>query len=73
MTSWKANRLRILRAERRLTQRAVAAKLHVSQSTYSLWETAFLEPDGKTRRQLAKVFRVPVEALIAAPQERKAS
>jgi putative transcriptional regulator len=68
MSIWKANRLRVLRAERRISQRTLAQRIGVSQSTYSNWETAYFEPDADTKRKIARVLRVPVEALIPGDQ-----
>lgn len=65
---WKRNRLRVLRAEKRLTQNDVAAKLKISQATYCHWETGVKEPDPATQARIAKVLRVTVADLF--PMER---
>jgi transcriptional regulator with XRE-family HTH domain len=68
---WKRNRLRVLRAERRLTQNDVAGKLGISQASYWQIETGLREPDAKTQTRIAKALRVTVADLL--PQEAKAS
>ena len=73
MSDWKTNRLRVLRAERRMSQDAAAARLRVSQAQYSKLERGFAEPTAQQRRILARMFRVAVEGLVATAQEVRAS
>ena len=54
----------MLRAERRLTQHAIAERVGVSQATYWKWETGIEEPDNETQRKIAKVFGVKAPALL---------
>jgi putative transcriptional regulator len=61
---WKHNRLRVLRAERRLTQYDLADALGISQWKYWQIENARQEPDEAVQRRIAAVFRVPVDELI---------
>jgi putative transcriptional regulator len=68
---WKANRLRVLRAERRLSQQELAERLDISQAQFSKLERGYVEPTPAQCRQLARIFRVPVHAL--APSLEKVS
>lgn len=54
----KRHRLRVLRAERQLTQMAVARKMRMG--TYRYWqiENGYAEPTADERTALAKVFKV---------------
>ena len=69
--NWKRNRLRVLRAERRMAQRELAARLSVTQSAVSLWESGEMEPTLERKRDLARALGVPQKALV--PEEAKAS
>lgn len=64
MSEWKRNRLRMIRAEKRLTQHAVAQRMGVSQATYWQLETAVREPDAETRARIARALRVNVGDLL---------
>jgi transcriptional regulator with XRE-family HTH domain len=72
---WKANRLRVLRAERRLTQRDVAQRIGMSQATYWKFENAYAEPDARWKERIATALNVAVVALVpsAGSDERLAS
>jgi putative transcriptional regulator len=72
MSNWKRNRLRVLRAERRLTQRALADKLGVSATTLSHWENDILQPPEPMKAKMARALRVPLSA-IEPGEEAKAS
>lgn len=72
MSAWKRNRLFVVRAPQRITQRALADAAGVSQATYSNWETGWAEPDNKQKAALAKALGVTV-ADINPPAEAKAS
>jgi len=52
------NRLRVLRAERRLTQEKVALRLGVSQATFCQIENGNREPSLKELEKLARIFGV---------------
>jgi transcriptional regulator with XRE-family HTH domain len=69
VSAWKTNRLRLLRAEHRLSQQEVAHRLDISQAQFSKWERGYVEPDAAQRRKLARIFKVPVTAL-APPLEK---
>lgn len=73
MTEWKANRLRVLRAERRLTQWDVAERIGISQGTYSLWEIGRITPTEEQRDQIAAALDVSVAELLPPSSEAVAS
>ena len=56
--------LRKLRRHKKLTQQQVADCLHVSTSTYGLWEQGRNEPDINRLNELADFFGVTVDYLI---------
>lgn len=55
------NRLRVIRAERRITQEQVAAKTHnrITQTRISLIENG-VEPTDDEKRVIARALRVPI-------------
>ncbi|MCD7738107.1 MAG: helix-turn-helix domain-containing protein [Lachnospiraceae bacterium] len=55
--------LRKLRLERGLQQKAVAASLHISPSTYSNYENGIFLPDLETLLLLADLFGVSLDVL----------
>jgi DNA-binding XRE family transcriptional regulator len=57
------NRLRVVRAERRISQETLAIKVGVSQAQMSKIERGTAAPDTKLRRRIAKVLKVDVTAL----------
>lgn len=57
-------RLRAIRAYRKLTQEQVVEKLGVATSVYSAWETGNHLPRGANYSLLAQALDVPIEALI---------
>lgn len=71
---WKGtNRLRVLRAERRLTQEDVEARTRnpkVLQSKLSLIENDHIEPTQAERRSIARALRVTVEEAFPLQEER---
>lgn len=56
MSAWKTNRLRVLRAERRLTQQAIARRLRMSQAQYSNIERAEVVPTDAIQLRLVGIF-----------------
>lgn len=54
-----------LRAEKAMTQRAVAERLGVSVQAVSKWERGLGCPDVELLPQLAAIYAVPVERLLA--------
>jgi transcriptional regulator with XRE-family HTH domain len=55
-----ANRLRMLRAERRLTQMLLSRKSGIHASRISLIENGLAEPKPKERDRLARALKVAV-------------
>ncbi|MGN0781789.1 MAG: helix-turn-helix transcriptional regulator [Christensenellales bacterium] len=47
-----------------LTQKQVAAKLHVVDSCYANWEQGRTEPNIAMLRKLAEIFNVSLDELI---------
>lgn len=58
-----ATRLKSLRKEKKLTQRQLASKLQISQSTVALYETGNREPDIDTLEKIADFFDVTLDYL----------
>ena len=57
-------RIRDLREDRDLSQKQVAALLHVSQSTYSRYESGFLDVPSVILLALADFYGVTVDYLL---------
>lgn len=53
-----------LRAERNLTQDALATKIHVTRQAISNWENDKTKPDIEALESLAQAFGVDIEELI---------
>jgi putative transcriptional regulator len=66
VSAWKNNRLRVLRAERKVSQEDVAARLAISQPLYSRIERGTREPSKEELVKLARVFDVSVNELEEA-------
>lgn len=66
------NRLRVLRADRRFTQRSVARKIKIG--TYRFWqiENDYIDPAPDEQERLAKLFKVPIPDIFPS-DEAKAS
>lgn len=56
--------LRHLREQNKLTQKALAQKLHIKRSTLSKYETGDREPGLKTLVKIADVLEVSVDKLL---------
>lgn len=54
------NRLRVLRAEKRVTQERLEARTKISQTRISQIENGYVEATSDERRLLAKALRVNV-------------
>lgn len=54
----QGNRLRVLRAERRMTQLALGRKAHINQTRISFIENGHVEPTAAERSDLARAFSV---------------
>ncbi len=58
------NRLRVLRAERRLSQMDVAAHLGCGHNRYWRIENGFQVPTDDEERQLAKLFNTSIKGVF---------
>jgi putative transcriptional regulator len=58
------NRLRVLRAERELSQAELAARLRVSRQTVNAIETGKYDPSLSLAFRIAEVFGQPIEAIF---------
>lgn len=58
------NRLKLLRAERDLSQSALALRLGVSRQTINAVETDKYDPSLPLALRMAKLFGVPVDAIF---------
>ena len=59
-------KIKALRIERGLTQEQLAAKLYVSRTAVSKWETGGGTPNLDSLQALARLFEVSVDALLSA-------
>ena len=62
-----AARLRVARHYRELSQKVVAAHLHLDRSTYAYYETGKSLPNLRTLRDLCTYMKVPVDFLLDMP------
>ena len=60
----KLNRLKVVMAEKDLSNTWLADKLGVSQATVSKWVTNFSQPNLETLIKISKVLNVDVNELI---------
>lgn len=60
--------LKQLRQQEKLTQDALAERLHVTRQAVSSWETGKTAPDVETLTTLAAALKVDVRALIYGPE-----
>jgi transcriptional regulator with XRE-family HTH domain len=67
MQSSLARKLRVLRAERGLTQRAASAQIGVTKETLSDLERGLRHPHDVTLSRIARGYGVPVEELLEEP------
>lgn len=58
------NRLRTLRRYNGMTQREVAAQLHLERSSYAYYEIGTTEPDLHTLSEIAGLFQVSTDYLL---------
>lgn len=61
--SWKSNRLRVLRAERRMTQHKLAKRIGMSQGQYCRTERAEREPTQAELEAMARALKVDVAVI----------
>lgn len=57
-------RLRILRDNESLTQKAVAEYLGVSRSTYTYYENGKIQPSLQSIAKLSKLYGVSIDTII---------
>lgn len=62
-----ANRLRMVRAERRMTQFVLAQKSRIHTSRISHIENALVEPTSDEKARLARALKTDVEIVFPAP------
>ncbi len=65
------SRLKVLRAERGLTQEQLAAKVGVSRYAINALETERHDPSLDLAFRIAAAFRIPVEELFANPHRKE--
>ena len=58
------NKIKVLRAERRLTQEQLAAKAGISRSTLAMIENEKVIPDGNTIARLVRSLGVPANQIF---------
>ena len=58
------NRLKELRKSRSLTQIDMAKVLHITQASYSLWESGKTKLDREALEKLSNYFDVPAEYIL---------
>ena len=58
------NSLKLMRAERGLTQKDLADKLNISLKTISHWETGYTEPSLAQLVMLADFYSVSLDELV---------
>jgi len=58
------NRLKVLRAERGLSQADLAAKLEVSRQSVNAIETGRYDPSLPLAFRIARLFGAPIEAIF---------
>lgn len=59
-----AERIKMIRAERKISQEELAERVNVSRQTISKWENGLASPSGKNLAQLGRVLDVPADTLI---------
>ena len=59
-----AERIKMIRAERKISQEELAERVNVSRQTISKWENGLASPSGKNLAQLGRALDVPADTLI---------
>lgn len=57
--------IKILRCEKKLTQKQLALSLNTTVKTISHWETGYTEPSLKQLIEIADFFAVSLDELVA--------
>jgi putative transcriptional regulator len=63
------NRLRVLRAERGLSQADLASRLEVSRQSVNAIETGKYDPSLPLAFRIAELFQLPIEAIFINPSQ----
>lgn len=63
----ETNRLRVVRAEQRITQVALAHKSRVAASRISLIENGWIMPTSTERERLARALKVDIAEVFPTP------
>ncbi|WP_300543075.1 helix-turn-helix transcriptional regulator [Maricaulis sp.] len=69
MSAPLANRIRVLRAERNISQSELAAAIDVSRKTISTVEVGRFVPSTVIALKLARYFGVPVEEIFTLAED----
>ena len=69
MAAELVNRMRVLRAERSVTQEELATAVGVTRKTINTIETGRYVPSTVLALRLARYFGVPVEAVFSLPED----
>ncbi|GHU36227.1 hypothetical protein FACS1894105_06220 [Clostridia bacterium] len=67
------NNIKVLRAEKNLSQDELAKQVHVHQTAVSQWENGKTNPDMQQAESLAKYFDVSLDYLLGLSTERSMS
>ncbi len=73
MSKPERNRLRVLRAERRITQLALARKTRINPTRISFIENGHVDPTPDERDRLARALKTEVAELFPPADEAVAS
>ncbi len=71
MKEFEPKKINKLRKKHGLTQRQLGEYLGVSDRAVSKWELGLSSPSGQNLVHLSKLFHVPVEYLLKAPEDKK--
>ncbi len=63
-------RLKELRKASKMTQKQLAERLFVDQTSVSYWETGKTKPDFDKQIELAKLFNVSLDFLLGLPDKK---
>ena len=63
------NRIRVFRAEHRMSQQELAQRIGVSRKTISTIEVGRFVPSTVIALQIARYFKVPVEEIFSLEEE----
>lgn len=66
------NNIRVLRAEKGLSQERLAKQVHVTQTAVSSWELGNSYPDMQTAIKLSNFFEVSLDYLVGLTDEKQA-